>query len=320
MAHDVFISYSHRDKTAADAACAVLESSGVRCWIAPRDVSPGAQDWPTAIIEAIGGCRVMVLIFSSEANSSPDVQREVHQAFSRSVPVIPLRVQDTIPTDSLAYYLDRVHWLDALTPPLEAHLQRLTEAVKAILQMPLADAPLEPLQRQVLASAVATGDGPAAVADPRGLMDRLLDPTGYLETAMRIAVPAGIVFGICWWGLMTLEGVPVPPIKGVFAGAGFGLLSGFIMGTMMRGTTARVSQKWSPEIAGRVQMTLAKIGYQPAQQLGNSTTFKPSFRALGFLATTITVTAFENHIDVFGPKILVRRVISNLGIDKAQVG
>jgi hypothetical protein len=56
--------------------------------------------------------------------------------FGRSVPVIPPRVQDIKPTDSLAYYLDRVHWLDALTPPLEQHLQRLTEAVKAILQIP----------------------------------------------------------------------------------------------------------------------------------------------------------------------------------------
>ena len=41
MAHDVFISYSSKDKPVADAACATLESSGVRCWIAPRDVAPG---------------------------------------------------------------------------------------------------------------------------------------------------------------------------------------------------------------------------------------------------------------------------------------
>lgn len=36
MAHDVFISYSSKDKTAADATCAVLEGCGVRCWMAPR--------------------------------------------------------------------------------------------------------------------------------------------------------------------------------------------------------------------------------------------------------------------------------------------
>ena len=52
MPFDVFISYSHQDKAAADAACSALESAGVRCWIAPRDVAPGA-DWAGAIVSAI---------------------------------------------------------------------------------------------------------------------------------------------------------------------------------------------------------------------------------------------------------------------------
>ena len=139
MPFDVFISYSTKDKSTADAVCNVLESAKIRCWIAPRDISPGTPDWPTAIIEAIDHCRVMVLIFSENANSSLDVQREVHRAFSRNCPVIPLRVQDTKPTDSLAYYLDRVHWLDALTPPLAIHLKRLSEAVRVLLQIPTSD-------------------------------------------------------------------------------------------------------------------------------------------------------------------------------------
>jgi hypothetical protein len=36
MAHDVFISYSTKDKPIADAVCGTLERNGVRCWIAPR--------------------------------------------------------------------------------------------------------------------------------------------------------------------------------------------------------------------------------------------------------------------------------------------
>ena len=65
MEFDAFISSSSRDKTAADATCAVLESAGVRCWIAPRDVRPGVE-YGAAIIDAIERCRVMVLIFSLE--------------------------------------------------------------------------------------------------------------------------------------------------------------------------------------------------------------------------------------------------------------
>ena len=49
MAHDVFISHSARDKPYADAMCAKLESRGIRCWIAPRDIRPG-MEWGAAIL------------------------------------------------------------------------------------------------------------------------------------------------------------------------------------------------------------------------------------------------------------------------------
>ena len=52
MPHDVFISYSSKDKNVADAVCAVLERNGIRCWVAPRDVIPGIV-WGTAIVGAI---------------------------------------------------------------------------------------------------------------------------------------------------------------------------------------------------------------------------------------------------------------------------
>jgi hypothetical protein len=38
MAHDVFISYSSKDKPVADAVCAGPEGRGIRCWVAPRDI------------------------------------------------------------------------------------------------------------------------------------------------------------------------------------------------------------------------------------------------------------------------------------------
>ena len=41
MAHDVFLSHSARDRSYADAIRAKLESRGIRCWIAPRDIRPG---------------------------------------------------------------------------------------------------------------------------------------------------------------------------------------------------------------------------------------------------------------------------------------
>ena len=130
MAHDVFVSYSQRDKPTADDACAALEAAGIRCWIAPRDV-PAGMSWPSAIVGAISQSRVMVLVFSSHAVASDEVQREVAQAFQNGVVVVPLRIEDVRPSGDMAYYMSTTHWLDAMTPPLEAHLQRLCQQVQA---------------------------------------------------------------------------------------------------------------------------------------------------------------------------------------------
>jgi len=132
MQFDVFISHSSHDKSFADAACAALENAGIRCWIAPRDILPGA-DWGEAIMNALDTCRAMVLIFSSSADSSPQIRREVERVVSRGVPVIPVRIEDKTPTKALAYFMGPVHWLDAITPPIEKHLQRLAESLKALL-------------------------------------------------------------------------------------------------------------------------------------------------------------------------------------------
>jgi hypothetical protein len=128
VAHDVFISYSHHDKPQADAVCATLEAKGIRCWIAPRDVIPG-QEWGEAIVDAIRSSRVMVLVFSSHANDSPQIRREVQLAVSAEIVLIPFRIEDVAPARSLEYFLGAPHWLDAMTPPLGAHLEHLAVAV-----------------------------------------------------------------------------------------------------------------------------------------------------------------------------------------------
>jgi len=132
MAHDVFISHSGKDKTVADAVCATLEKGGTRCWIAPRDVVPGTQ-WGEAIIDAISNCKVMVLVFSSNANESQQIVREVERAVNKGIPVIPFRVEDVDPNKSLEYYISAPHWLDALTPPLEKHIEQLNSTIKLLI-------------------------------------------------------------------------------------------------------------------------------------------------------------------------------------------
>jgi len=136
MEFDAFISHSSKDKTMADAICAKLEQAGIRCWIAPRDVAPG-KTWSGEILKAIDRCKVMVLVFSANANESAQIVREVEAAVHRSKPILPLRIEDILPSDEMAYFMNSVHWLDAITEPLEAHLDQLVQAVSSLLDKPV---------------------------------------------------------------------------------------------------------------------------------------------------------------------------------------
>jgi len=130
--HDVFISYAQQDKPIADAVCAKLESRNIRCWIAPRDISPG-KSFPEAIIEGIEDGKVVVLIFSSHANKSPHVTRELTNAVNKGRIIIPFRVEDVVPSKSMEYLIGVPHWLDAVTPPLEKHIERLVGIVECLI-------------------------------------------------------------------------------------------------------------------------------------------------------------------------------------------
>ena len=131
----VFISYSSKDKPVGDAACAVLEQRGFRCWIAPRDIVPGTE-WGEAIIGGLTSCQVFVLLYSANANDSPQVRREIERAVHHGLFVIPFRLEDVAPHRSMEYFMSVPHWLDAMTPPLEARLDELAQVVGRLLADP----------------------------------------------------------------------------------------------------------------------------------------------------------------------------------------
>ncbi len=161
MAHEVFISHSMADQEAALAACAFLEREGIRCWIAPRDVAPGAP-WAAALVDAIRASRVLLLVFSSRSNDSDHVLREVAASAEAKVPVLTFRIEDTQPSTELSYYIRRSHWLEATRPPLAAALPGLADAVRRLLE-----------GGSSLASATSSGAGSTG-APGRGSFVRML--------------------------------------------------------------------------------------------------------------------------------------------------
>ncbi|MEO0131139.1 MAG: toll/interleukin-1 receptor domain-containing protein [candidate division WOR-3 bacterium] len=128
MAHDVFISYASEDKKIADAVCHVLEENGIRCWIAPRDTGIGS--YGESIIKAISESKIMVVVISKNSIESPHVENEVVNAVNKGVIIIPIRIENIVPTGTLQFHLAKFHWLDAFPPPVEKYFAKLVDQVK----------------------------------------------------------------------------------------------------------------------------------------------------------------------------------------------
>ena len=198
MAHDVFISYSSKDKPTADATCAALEAKELRCWIAPRDIVPGA-DWGESIIDGIAASRAFVLLLSANANLSPQIKREVERAVHAGLSIITMRIEDVQPSKSLEYFLSTPHWLDAMSPPLERHLAYLADVLRAVIDGRAAPPPpavkpgLPPwlLDRRVMISGAAVLAGAAAFGAWRGISGATPPTFVGKWTAEKITLSAG---------------------------------------------------------------------------------------------------------------------------------
>ncbi len=132
MAHDVFLSYSDANRNVANAIVAHLESRGVRCWIAHRDV-PAGSVWTAEVLGALKASRALVLVWSKDSNLSDQVLRELERSVHASIPIVPFRIDDATPREAVEYLLATTHWLDALTPPLERHIEKLGDTLEALL-------------------------------------------------------------------------------------------------------------------------------------------------------------------------------------------
>lgn len=129
---DAFLSYASRDAAIADSVVRGLESAGVACWIAPRDVPPGAQ-YADAIVRAINGAKVLILVLSESAVGSTHVGKEIERASAKGRPIIALRI-DTAPlTPALEYFLSESQWIEARSGATDAALPKLVDAVRRLL-------------------------------------------------------------------------------------------------------------------------------------------------------------------------------------------
>ena len=181
---DVFISYASHDTAVANDVAAALEGQGLKCWIAPRDVTPGAH-YASEIVHAIDSANAIVLILSQDAATSPHVLREVERATSKRHPVVTLRVDQAALSAEFEYFLNTSQWLDASGGDATRMMPKLVAAVRLAIRRPVSPAP---------ALSATSAAGTAALASHA--------PSGGARLRHRTAIVAGVVAAIAIAGLV----------------------------------------------------------------------------------------------------------------------
>lgn len=130
---DVFISHSSNDRHIAYAVCNALERLRIRCWIAPRNITPGDR-WEEAVLKGIDNSKIFLIIYSKHSKASDMVVRELRRAANKKKStIIPLRIEDTPLEGVMDFYLSERHWMDALTEPREKEIRDFAELVLRML-------------------------------------------------------------------------------------------------------------------------------------------------------------------------------------------
>ncbi len=131
---DVFI--CHRtaapDQDVADAICTRLEERGLRCWIAPRNILAGSQNYERDILKGVESCRVFLLVSSFKSIYSEDCETELKAAVLANKALYSYRIDDTPYDGAFERALAHVQWLDATGDPYE-HLEQLVVDIKGLL-------------------------------------------------------------------------------------------------------------------------------------------------------------------------------------------
>ncbi len=125
---DVFVSYASQDAAVANAVVEALERQGIKCWIAPRDVRPGAP-YAEAIVRAINDASAFVLVLSGAAMASEHVSREVERAGSKHKQIVAFKIDVAALSAELEYFLSRSQWIDVMALGMPGALAKLVQAV-----------------------------------------------------------------------------------------------------------------------------------------------------------------------------------------------
>ena len=124
----IFVSYASADKAIAYELVEYLENSGISCFIAPRDID-GGKAYAKALMEAIDGCNLVVLVASSAILPSEHVLNEVEAVINKKKEMLPILIEDFEMSDEYKYYLGRKQWITAYPESVDTYFEKIRDLI-----------------------------------------------------------------------------------------------------------------------------------------------------------------------------------------------
>lgn len=112
----VFISHSSEDVHVANELVELLESAGVQCWYAKRDIQ-GGKKYNKEVSRQIKESEFLVVLLTHAAYKSKHVETELALASKFETALLPIRLDTSNTPDGFTYFLELSQWIDAVVPP-----------------------------------------------------------------------------------------------------------------------------------------------------------------------------------------------------------
>jgi len=123
MSHQLFISYSHKDKAFASNVAKDLENEGYDIWLDRTDIQTGSR-WDDEVVKGLETSRVFMVLLSQAAVASENVKDEIDYAIDHQKKMLPLLLEPC----EIPLRLRRVQYVDFIK-------LRYNEGLKVILEI-----------------------------------------------------------------------------------------------------------------------------------------------------------------------------------------
>jgi len=136
MENYVFISYSTKNQSDADAMRQLLINNGIHTWMAPGDIPAGSK-YAQVISKAVKNCACFVLLLSENAQNSVWVAKETERAVNYRKPIIPVQIEEFKLNEEFEMYISTdqivaISKIDNSSPEIKKLIKDISPYISSI--------------------------------------------------------------------------------------------------------------------------------------------------------------------------------------------